>query len=70
MDSEIKKATNISRSRPAENSEQLENNVDEIFEESWDEMVIRFDKDSHQFVAQRVIAALERDGTIGAAREN
>jgi hypothetical protein len=67
MDLEIKKATNIRRTRLAETGEQSEYGVDEIFEEPWDEMVIRFDKDSHQFVVQRVIVATECGQT---AQEN
>jgi hypothetical protein len=55
MESAIKKATNISRNRPAEPGVESGSNLNEIFEEPWDEMVIRFDKNSHQFVVKRVI---------------
>jgi len=68
MSSEIKKATNISRIRLAETGEQSEYGIGEIFEEPWDEMVIRFDKISHQFVVQRVIAVAKNEQTTVAKK--
>jgi hypothetical protein len=55
MDSEIKKATNISRIRRPDNGERSLHDVDELFSEPWDELVIRFDETSHQFTVQKVV---------------
>lgn len=59
MKSEIKKATNISRNRLAENHAHSSHDVDELFREPWDELVIRFDKRSHQYKVKRVVQSPE-----------
>jgi hypothetical protein len=59
MKSEIKKATNISRNRLAENNVHSSREVDELFMEPWDELVIRFDKRSHQYKVKRVVQSPE-----------
>jgi hypothetical protein len=69
MDSAIKKAANISRNRPAETGVESRHDLNEIFEEPWDEMVIRFDKISHQFVVKRVIGPAG-DEQISVVRED
>jgi len=65
MDSEIKKATNIGRIRSAESENHPPREVDELFRKPWDELVIRFDKRSHQYRVKTVVQKSRKNKTAG-----